>query len=62
MSEPFISQQRHPLSAIQRATDSLCVVASLYLISVAGRTAANENTLIVGLGMTTCSLLTGEDQ
>ncbi len=60
MSEPFISQQRHPLSAIQRATDSLCVVASLYLSQWLVGQAANENTLIVGLAASTLFLLTGE--
>ncbi len=60
MSEPFISQQRHPLSAIQRATDSLCVVASLYLSQWLVGQAANENTLIVGLAASMLFLLTGE--
>lgn len=60
MTEHFITQQRHSLSAIQRATDSLCVVASLYISQWLVGQAVNENTLVVGLAASTLFLLAGE--
>ncbi len=57
MTEPFITQQRHSLSAIQRATDSLCVIASLYVSQWLVGQAVNENTLVVGLAASTLFLL-----
>ncbi len=60
MTEPFISQQRNPLSAIQRATDSLCVVVSLYFSQWLVGQPFNENTLVVGLAASTLFLLAGE--
>ncbi len=60
MTEPFISQQRHSLSAIQRATDSICVVASLYGSQWLVGQGVNEHTLVVGLAASTLFLVVGE--
>ena len=60
MSEIFIGQQRHSLSAIQRAADALCVVGSLYGSQWLVGQGVNENTLIVGLAASTLFLLVGE--
>ncbi len=60
MTEPFIAQQRHAFATIQRITDSLCVVLSLYCCQWLVGQAINENTLIVGLAASTLFLLVGE--